>query len=150
MVQHIRYSDKKDQEAFWFNSMATSETINLLDIQTLADLFNEQIDLSKYGTGLHRIYFTFQAIDPNTYQLENEINFDPELNYLHISLPLSYQHLLNASSETIREMIARLFLVAINLYDEAGVTNFDQNGFKNEVARILEKEKWLPIEVEEK
>ena len=97
----------------------------------------DEIDLSKYGTGIQRIHFIVVALPPDNTLHENEVIFDRRKKQLTLELNLSYPHVLNATASEVLSMAAKLFLVSIDMYTELKIQDFDINAFKSDMTKYF-------------
>ncbi len=130
-----------ENKSFNIKSVSWHKVSDKIDEGIISKILNDNITLTSYGSGLKKIYFKYICTKPSNEIHENEADFtDRELN---ISLNLSYKHVLESDNKTVTEMISRLFLVSIDLYDNLDIPDFDIQKFREDVQQLFKNEELI-------
>ena len=137
-----------EKKSFILNTIHWHEIADKLNVLPIEQALNEHIDLSNYGTGVRRIYFTYIAVRPTNTIHENEARYLAKSKTLDLSLQLSYEHVLTAEPARVLHMMAALFLVSIDLYERFRIKEFDEENFRQDVRNLFEQRGWIAGQLE--
>jgi len=103
---------------------------------------HDGIDLSKYGNGLKKFYFTFIVVKPH-----DEINvpyarFDKKEKAADIAVGIPYSLVECASEKETIELMENAYLEGIEKLQSLPVKDFDAAGLKKDVEMIFSRDKW--------
>lgn len=102
-----------------------------------------QIDLSKYGDGIQKFYFTFIVEKPNDVIDFSGTYFDPETKEAEIAVAIDYERAAQASPSECIALMEAAYLEGIDLLETLPLSSkFDIPAFKGEVETIFAQEGW--------
>jgi len=105
----------------------------------------KHIDLSQYGEGIEKYYFTFIAIEkiPPNFLGWLGSNYNPKHKKVEIAIELPYQKVVEADKEEVIKLMEAAFLKGIDeIADFNLVASFDYEAFKEDVTNIFAQEGW--------
>lgn len=109
------------------------------------DVLRREIDLSKYGDGIAKYYFTFVAmkVTPN-FKSWVGAGYNRKLRHADIGIELPYEALFHTSQKETIQLMEKAFLEGIDLIPTLKLAGpFDQVAFKKDVEAIFAKEDWF-------
>lgn len=107
------------------------------------DTLNENIDLSTYGEGVEKYYFTFIVVKPTNTIHEEELFFNPEKKELSISLKLNYEEVEAASKDKMMELMSALFLKGLDQANDLEIPDFDVEKLREDAERLFLEKRWV-------
>ncbi len=131
------------KRAFNIQAIVWHEVKQLIDVDPIHEALNTYLDLSKYGTGIEYISFTYIAVKPENTIHNNDARYISYSKTLELQLKLSYLHIQKAESPQILEMMAALFMVSIDLYAKLDIPDFNTSAFKRDCEHLFESKGWL-------
>ena len=107
------------------------------------------IDLSKYGDGLKKFYFTFLILRPERTLFPPGTYFDEEKRSAEIAVKIDYDKALHSSKEEIIKMMENAYLEGIDLISTLPLPGeFDVAAFRKDVETIFAVDKWYELAME--
>ena len=111
-------------------------------------VLHDGIDLSKYGKGLKKFYFTFIVVKPH-----DEINvpyarFDKKRKAADIAVGIPYDLVEGASEKETIKLMEKAYLEGIGKLAELPIKDFDFVGLKKDVEEIFSRDGWYERVVE--
>lgn len=107
---------------------------------------HEAIDLTKYGEGLKKFYFTFLIMIPGDKVLEPYKHYSPKKQEADISVRIPYDQVLRASEPELIKLMEQAYLKGIDQLRSYSLKNrFDIDGFKADVQAIFAREEWYEM-----
>ena len=113
------------------------EVSDRLDTEPIQSALNE-IDLSKYGSGVQKIHFIYVAVQPSNPLHPNDASYDPEEKKVTMELNLPFDHVQNSNKRDLLDTMARLFIVSIDLYEKWEIDDFNLVRFKKDLNVLFE------------
>lgn len=107
-----------------------------------------QIDLSKYGEGITKYYFTFVAMEltPN-FEDWVGVSYSTKHRRAEVAIELPYHELIKASDEEVIKLMEKAYLEGINNIADLNLSApFDYKAFKADVEAIFAEENWYETE----
>ncbi len=105
---------------------------------------NDGIDLSKYGEGIQKFYFTFLVQKTDFFKPAKFYSQKKKEADLSIEIPI--EKVENASEEEAIKLMEEAYLQGIDkLAAIKSLADFDVAAFKKDVEAIFAKEKWYEI-----
>ncbi len=120
----------KISEVCWHE---VSDKVNTEPIQSALN----EIDLSKYGSGVQRIHFIYVAVQPSNTLHPNDASYDPTEKKVKMELNLPFDRVQNAIKSDLLDTMARLFIVSIDLYEKWEIEDFDSVKLKNDLTTLF-------------
>ena len=114
-----------------------------MNVDPIHEALNTYLDLSNYVGGIEEIDFTYVAVKPSNTRHSNDANYNQKNKTLTIQLGLSYPHLSTANQSEALSMLAALFHISIDLYEELNIPDFDRGRFKTDVVHLFDAKGWL-------
>ncbi|MEO0683642.1 MAG: hypothetical protein AAFY76_00995 [Cyanobacteria bacterium J06649_11] len=100
------------------------------------------IDLSKYGDGIKKFYFTFIVLENEVLEFTGS-HYDHEERVLEVAIRIPLEELLEASQEEIIRRMEQTYLEAIAQIGEIELaTPFDHTAFKADVEVAFTESNW--------
>lgn len=116
-----------------------------VNLTPFINAIEEHINLSNYGEGLHKFYFTFLVMNPNGYFKPVKI-FSKKKKEADISVEIPYEQIEAATKEEAIKLMEQAYLKGIDkLALIKNLTDFDVAAFKSDVEAIFSQEKWYEI-----
>lgn len=106
---------------------------------------HHELELTKYGFGLQKFYFTFLVTKPNDFFVPVKI-FSKKKKEADISVEIPYEKIEAATREEAIKLMEEAYLKGIDkLAAVKSLADFDVAAFKKDVEAIFAKEKWYEI-----
>lgn len=103
----------------------------------------QNIHLQEYGSDISVIRFVSVAVLPSNKWHEEYIKYFKKYKELVVNLKLDYKAVLQANEVTFLQLVAHLFLRAIDEAPQHKVRDFDWPRFRQDVAELFQAEGWL-------
>ncbi len=105
-------------------------------------VLHDGIDLSKYGKGLKKFYFTFIVVKPH-----DEINvpyarFDKKDKAADIAEGIPYDFVEGASEKKTIKLMEKAYLEGVEKLGELPIKGFDVGSLKEDVEEIFSRDGW--------
>jgi len=119
-----------------------------MDIAPFIFALHEGIDLTKYGEGLKKLYFTFLVMPPDDQVLVPYQHYSAKKQEADISVPIPYEAVVNAAAPELVRLMEQAYLQGIEGLKSyaALLRDFDVEWLKRDVEKIFEKEGWYEME----
>ena len=110
-------------------------------IHSLSDLFNVQLQLSEYGSGVVEFNFTAiiepQEFFPTKYRyVEGSKRLDAEIR-------LDYDRAITSSLEAFKGIVAQQYLNTIDHFESKNISNFNFDALKQDVEALFFRQGWM-------
>ncbi len=110
---------------------------------------HDGIDLSKYGKGLKKFFFTFLILKPDNKLFFPGTYFNKKKREAEIAVSIDYDKVFNASRPELFKMMEAAYLEGIGLINTLPLEDdFDVAGFKKDVEEIFSRDKWYELAME--
>ena len=137
-----------DERQIYISGRLWHEIYLKVNLSPFVHALHEGIDLSKYGEGLKKFYFTFLVMLPGNKVLEPYKYYSRKKQEADISVRIPYNQMLNASEDEAIKLMEEAYLKGIDQFKTFSLKNsFDVDGFKKDVEAIFAKEKWYEMAV---
>ena len=114
-----------------------------VDMAPFIYALHDGIDLSKYGDGLKKFYFTFLVLLPRNKMFPPGTYFSRKKSEAEIAVAIDYDKAFNASKEELIKMMEAAYLEGIDLIKTLPLKgDFDVEAFKKDVEKIFSRDKW--------
>lgn len=132
-----------------FGTVFWKEVGGKADWVTKIERFLQQhIHLEEYGSAISVIRFVSVAVLPSNKRHEEYIKYFKKYKELVINLKLNYDAVAEANETSFLQLVARLFLRAIDESPQQKIKDFDWPRFRRDVTELFEAEGWLaPLEI---
>lgn len=108
--------------------------------------FHQWIDLSKYGDGLKKFYFTFLVLQPIPPFFPPGTYFSRKRQEAEIAVEIPYDKVVKATEEETIKMMETAYLEGIDLIHTLPLkSDFDVAAFKKDVEAIFAQDKWWEL-----
>lgn len=137
-----------DERQIYISGRLWHEIYPKMDIAPFIFALHEGIDLTKYGEGLKKLYFTFLVMPPDDQVLEPYQHYSAKKQEADISVRIPYEAVVNAAAPELLRLMEEAYLQGIERLKSytALARAFDVEGLKRDVAKIFEKEGWYEME----
>lgn len=131
-----------DDRQIYISARLWHEIQPKIDLQPFIFALHEGIDLTKYGGGLEKFYFTFIIVPP-----EDEINlpychYDSEKCEVDVGIAVSYQLMAKSTKSESFGLLEEAYLNGIKQIATLPLANFDADALRENVKNIFAKEDW--------
>lgn len=114
-----------------------------VDLTPFIFTLHEAIDLSKYGKGIKKFYFTFIIVKPDDEINHPYTHFNKKDKEADIAIKISYQKALEASEVELIHLMEDAYLKGIEKLKTLQVKGlFDFDKLKKDVEVIFSRKKW--------
>lgn len=136
-----------DERQIYISGRLWHEIYPKMDIAPFVFALHEGIDLTKYGEGLKKLYFTFLVMPPDDKVLAPYQHYSAKKQEADISVRIPYEAVVNAAAPELLRLMEDAYLQGIERlrYYPALVRGFDVEGLKRDVEKIFEKEGWYEV-----
>ena len=114
-----------------------------LSVKKIRRLLNDNLPLDKYGSGIKSFSFIPIAVRPNNTLHEEMKKYSSDKKEMHVALKLDYEAVSGSDDLAFFQLLAHLFLRAIDEAPQHKVQDFDWPRFRKDVAGLFEAEGWL-------
>lgn len=137
-----------DERQIYISGRLWHEIYPKMDIAPFIFALHEGIDLTKYGEGLKKLYFTFLVMPPDDQVLAPYQHYSAKKQEADISVRIPYEAVVNAAAPELLRLMEEAYLQGIERLKSytALVRDFDVDGLKRDVEKIFEKEGWYEME----
>ena len=110
--------------------------------QLFADVLRREIDLSKYGEGVDKFYFTFSILGNTVLKFHGE-HYSRKKRAVEIAVRVPLEETLSANQEETIRLMEKAYLEGIDLIGTLKlVAPFDHVAFKKDVEAIFANKDW--------
>lgn len=136
-----------DERQIYISGRLWHEIYPKMDIAPFIFALHEGIDLTKYGEGLKKLYFTFLVMPPEDQVLAPYQHYSAKKQEADISVRMPYEAVVNAALPELVRLMEQAYLQGIERLKAytALVRGFDVEGLKRDVEKIFEKEGWYEM-----
>jgi hypothetical protein len=125
---------------------AIANKIAIANTNRLANVLNEHLVLSNYGTGVLGIAFIYISTAPEDEIHQECFSYSRKNKELFIQMRLSYEAIKNGSIPDALQLMAASYLQTMqNKLPLKKIPNFDQARFVEDVQGLFEAEGWLRV-----
>lgn len=125
---------------------AIANKIAITNTNRLANVRNEHLVLSNYGTGVIGVAFIYIATAPEDEIHQECFSYSRKNKELFIQMRLSYEAIKNGSIPDALQLMAASYLQTMqNKLPIKKIPNFDQVRFVDDVQHLFEAEGWLRV-----
>ncbi len=110
--------------------------------QIFADMLREKIDLSTYGEGIDKFYFTFIVMEDTVLQFQGE-HYNRNTRNVEIAVSIPLEQVLDASLEQTIYVMQQAYLDGIDQMAHLELAApFDYLALRSDVAQIFADKDW--------
>ena len=137
-----------DERQIYISGRLWHEIYAKMDIAPFIFALHEGIDLTKYGEGLKKLYFTFLVMPPDDQVLAPYQHYSSKKQEADISVRIPYEAVVNAAAPELLRLMEEAYLQGVERLKSytALVRDFDVEWLKRDVEKIFEKEGWYEME----
>ncbi|MCB9296883.1 MAG: hypothetical protein H6559_27755 [Lewinellaceae bacterium] len=114
-----------------------------LSVKKVRHLLNDNLSLDKYGSGIKSFSFVPIATRPNNTLHEEIIKYSSDKKEMNVALKLDFKAVSDSDESAFLQLLAHLFLRAIDEAPQHKVRDFDWPRFRQDVAELFQAEGWL-------
>lgn len=138
---------KNDEQTVFISGRIWHELYPKADPGLFLDVLRRDIDLTKYGDGIAKFYFTFVIMEELTPNFSNWVGSDyyPRKNSIDIGIRVPYQEVIDGDKRTVIKLMEKALLEGIDTiaeHEQEFVAPFDYAVFKADVETIFENPDW--------
>lgn len=139
MAEHLAWLE---QQQIHVSGRIAQEVFPKVNPQLFADVLRERIDLSFYGEGVDKFYFTFIALENTVLEFEGE-HYERETRKVEVAVRISLEEVLSASQEKTIALMETAYLKGIGQIVHLELAApFDYLAFRRDVTDIFAEENW--------
>ena len=116
-----------------------------LSVKKIRHLLNDNLPLGQYGSGIKSFSFMPIAARPTNIIHEEVIKYSSDKKEMYVALKLDYEAVSSSNELTFLQLLANLFLRAIDEAPQQIVQDFDWPRFRRDVTELFEEEGWLQV-----
>lgn len=141
-VDHMK--ELPNDRQIYISSRLWHEIHPKVDLTPFIFTLHEGIDLSKYGEGIRKFYFTFIIVKPNDIINRPYAHFNKKKREVDIAIKISYTKAEKASSSKLIRLMEDAFLQGIEKLKTLPLNApFDVDQLQKDVKRIFSREGWF-------
>lgn len=138
---------KNNEQTLFISGRIWHELYPKADPGLFLEALRRDIDLSKYGEGIVKFYFTFVIMEELSSNFSNWVgsNYYPEKASIDIGIRVPYQEVVDGDQRTVIKLMEKALLEGIDTiaeHEKEFVTAFDYKAFKADVEAIFQKTDW--------
>jgi hypothetical protein len=139
MAEHLAWLE---QQQIHVSGRIAEEVFPKVNPQLFADVLRREIDLSKYGEGVYKFYFTFTIMENTVLKFHGE-HYSRKKRAVEIAVRVPLEEVLAANQEETIRLMEKAYLEGIDLIGTLKlVAPFDYQAFKADVAAIFANKDW--------
>lgn len=137
-----------DERQIYVSSRLWHEIHPKVDLRPFIFGLHEGIDLSKYGEGLKKFYFTFIIVTPADKVNRPYTHYSRKEKAIDIAVAIPYEKAETATEEELIKMMEQAYLEGIDLIGTRIKRDFDVAAFRKDVEAIFAEDKWYERVIE--
>jgi|APTNR8051073442_1049403.scaffolds.fasta_scaffold08830_4 hypothetical protein len=135
-----------DDRQIYVSSRLWHEIYPKVDLTPFIFILHEDIDLSKYGEGIKKFYFTFIIVRPDDKINLPYTHYSKNKKEVDIAIEIPYEKALEASKVELIQLMEEAYLKGIDKLKTLPVKErFDVDKFKKDVENIFSIDKWYEM-----
>jgi len=143
----IAQQEKEAKEQLFFSGRIWHELLPKVRPSLFIKALRPRIDLSQYGKGIAKFYFTFVIMEKLSPNFSDWVGSDyyPENASIDIGIRVPYQEVVDGDQSTVIKLMEKALLQGIDkIAEHEGelIAPFDYKAFKADVEAIFEEPDW--------
>jgi hypothetical protein len=139
MAEHLAWLDKQQIHV---SGRFVEEVFPKFNPGVFSDVLRREIDLSRYGEGVNKFYFTFVALGNTTLKFHGQ-HYSRKKRAVEIAVRVPLEAVLSANQEETIRLMEKAYLEGIDLIGTLPlVAPFDQMAFRRDVEAIFADKDW--------
>jgi len=135
-----------DDRQIYVSSRLWHEIQPKVDLTPFIFKLHEGIDLSKYGEGIKKFYFTFIIVRPDDKINLPYCHYSKNKKEVDIAIEIPYEKAQEASKVELIQLMEEAYLKGIEKLKTLSVKGrFDVDKLKKDVERIFSRDKWYEM-----
>lgn len=131
-----------EEQQIHISGRIAEELFPKVNPQLFADVLREEIDLSKYGEGVDKFYFTFSILGNTVLKFHGE-HYSRKKRAVEIAVRIPLEEALSANQEETIRLMEKAYLEGIDLIGTLNlVAPFDHVAFKEDIEAFFENKDW--------
>ena len=118
------------------------EVMHKLNLIPFIYALHDKLDLTTFGEGLARFYFSFIIVKPDDQINIPYARFNKSKKFADIAISIPYNLYNNASEKDAIQFMENAYLKSIDQLNELSIQDFDITSLKNVVAAIFAQDNW--------
>jgi hypothetical protein len=118
------------------------EIMNKVNFTPFIYVLHDKLDLSAFGEGLTRFYFTFIIVKPDDQINVPYAHFNKNNKSADIAIAIPYHLYDEAPEKEAIELLEHAYLEGVDKLNELPIKDFDVMGLKNTVELIFAQDNW--------
>lgn len=146
----IAQQEKEAKEQLFFSGRIWHELYPKADPGLFLEVLRREIDISRYGKGIAKFYFTFVVLERLTPNFSNWVGSDyyPENASIDIGIRVPFQEVVDGDQRTVIKLMEKALLAGIDTvaeHEQELAAPFDYKAFKADVEAVFEAEDWYAL-----
>jgi hypothetical protein len=139
MAEHLAWLE---EQQIHVSGRIAEELFPKVNPQLFADVLRREIDLSKYGEGVDKFYFTFSILGNTVLKFHGE-HYSRKKRSVEIAVRIPLEEVLAANQEETIRLMEKAYLKGIDLIGTLKlVTPFDHDAFRRDVEAVFANKNW--------
>jgi len=143
----IAQQEKEAKEQLFFSGRIWHELLPKVRPSLFIKALRPRIDLSQYGKGIAKFYFTFVIMEKLSPNFSDWVGSDyyPENASIDIGIRVPYQEVVDGDQSTVITLMEKALLQGIDKiakHEEELIAPFDYKAFKADVEAVFEDADW--------
>lgn len=138
-----------DDRQIYVSSRLWHEIYSKVNLPPFIFALHEGIDLSKYGDGLKKFYFTFIIVTPADKVNQAYTHYDKKERSADIAIAIPYDQAEKASESELIKLMEQAYLQGIDQLHQLRLKGeFDICAFRKDVEAIFSVDNWYELAME--
>jgi len=138
---------RNEKQSLFISGRIWHELYPKADPGLFLEVLRRQIDLSQYGKGIAKFYFTFVIMEKLSPNFSDWVGSDyyPENASIDIGIRVPYQEVVDGDQSTVIKLMEKALLQGIDKiakHEEELIAPFDYKAFKADVEAVFEDADW--------
>ncbi|MCG8328543.1 MAG: hypothetical protein MI974_12700 [Chitinophagales bacterium] len=125
------------------------EVMHKVNLTPFIYTLHDQLNLTSFGKGLARFYFSFIIVKPDDQINTPYARFNKSKKFADIAISIPYNLYDNASEKETIQLMEDAYLKGIDQLNELSIQDFDATSLKNVVAAIFAQDNWHELAEQE-
>lgn len=136
-----------DERQIYISGRIWHEVYPKMDLAPFIYILHEHIDLTKYGEGLKKLYFTFLVMPADDKVLAPYKHYWQKKQEADISVRVNYDQVLTSSEEEVIKLMESAYLKGIDQLSAYSTLRqkYDVAWLKRDVEALFAKREWYKV-----
>ncbi len=144
LAEHLAWLD---QQQIHVSGRIAQEVFPKVNPSVFADALRRQIDLSAYGNGIEKFFFTFVALENTSLKFDG-LHYDAEQHRVEVAIAIPIDEVISATQKATFALMGKAYLEGIQLLGTLDLgDSFDYKAFQEDVAIIFAEDDWYAADL---